>query len=117
MDPISPDDRRVTNIREGAFKPFVDADGRHDGEVLQVNPNNPTGYGFHVYRMPAGHTTTAHEHVGDEEFLIIEGEIVDHDGFRYGPGDLVWLRSGTKHHSYSPDGCLLAVNLPADTKI
>ena len=117
MDPIASDDRRVANIRTGTYEPFVDADGRHDGDVLQVNPSNRRGYGFHVYRMAPGHTTTAHEHIGDEEFLIIEGELVDHDGYKYGPGDLVWLRSGTKHHSYSPGGCLIAVNLPGDSNI
>ena len=117
MKPIAPEDRRVANVSSGTFKPFLDKEGRHDGDVLQVNPYNQTGYGFHVYRMEAGHTTTAHEHIGDEEFLMIEGELIDHDGHRYGPGDLVWLRSGTKHHSYSPDGCLIAVYLPADSKI
>ena len=28
-------------------------------------------------------------------------------------GDLVWLRDGTEHCSYSPDGCLLAVHIAA----
>ena len=116
MEPIASNDRRVANIRSGTYEPFIVSNGRHDGDVLQVNPGNRTGYGFHVYRMEAGHTTTAHEHIGDEEFLVLEGELVDHDGYRYGPGDLVWLRSGTKHHSYSPDGCLIAVYLPGDAK-
>jgi anti-sigma factor ChrR (cupin superfamily) len=62
--------------------------------------------------MAPGQTTIAHEHVGDEEFLVLDGDLIDHDGFRYGPGDLVWLRSGTKHSSYSEGGCLLAVYLP-----
>ena len=59
--------------------------------------------------MAPGHTTTAHKHAGDEEFLVLEGELVDHDGHRYGPGDLVWLEAGTTHHSYSPEGALLVV--------
>jgi anti-sigma factor ChrR (cupin superfamily) len=64
--------------------------------------------------MAAGETTVVHTHVSDEEFYIIEGNIIDHDGARYGPGDLVWLRKGTKHHSYSPNGCLIVVYLEAD---
>jgi hypothetical protein len=54
-------------------------------------------------------TTVAHQHASDEEFYII-----DHDGTRYGSGDLVWLRKGTEHTSYSPSGCLIAVYLEAE---
>jgi len=112
MDPIPSDDRKVLNIGNDNFAPFIDEDGRHDGDVLQANPDNKPGYGFHVYRMAPGHTTTAHTHVGAEEFLILEGDLEDHDGYKYRPGDLVWLRSGTKHHSYSKNGCVIAVYLP-----
>ena len=28
-------------------------------------------------------------------------------------GDLVWLRDGTEHCSYTPNGCLLAVHIAA----
>lgn len=109
MKPIEKEKRRVVNIADGTFLPFIDEDGSEDGEVLQVNPNKERGYGFHVYRMPPGHTTTPHVHDGDEEFYILEGEVVDHDGYRYKAGDLVWLEAKTKHNSYSPDGALLVV--------
>lgn len=111
MKPISADDRRVANIKTDRFEPFLTKDGQADGEVLQVNGGR-RGYGFHVYRMAPGQTTVAHTHLGDEEFLLIEGDLVDHDGYRYQPGDLVCLKSGTEHHSYSETGCLLAVHLP-----
>jgi len=116
MKPIAPEDRRIANIHAGTYQPFIGENGEPDGEVLQVN-GGKAGYGFHVYRMAAGQTTIAHEHVGDEEFLLIEGDLTDHDGVRYEPGDLVWLRSGTKHNSYSEKGCVLAVYLPATTSI
>ena len=109
MKPISKEKRRVVNIHSGQFRPFVDETGREDGEVLQINPNKETGYGFHIYRMPPGHLTTAHTHKGDEEFYILEGEIIDHDGYRYKQGDLVWLAAETKHNSYSPEGALIVV--------
>ena len=109
MKPISPEDRKVVNIKSGEYKPLLDDDGRVDGEVLQLNPNHDLGCGFHVYWMPPGHTTTRHVHDGDEDFLILEGEIVDHDGFSYRQGDLVWLKSGTEHNSYTEHGALIAV--------
>ncbi|MEM7059243.1 MAG: cupin domain-containing protein [Pseudomonadota bacterium] len=112
MKPIAAEDRKVANINTGTYEPFLSDNGTPDGDVLQVNPNNKRGYGFHVYRMEPGQTTVAHRHDGDEEFLVLEGELFDHDGYRYGPGDLVWLRDGTEHCSTSPGGCLLAVYLP-----
>lgn len=110
MRPISTEGRRVANINRDEFEPFF-SDGKPDGEVLQVN-GGCTGYGFHVYRMAPGTETVAHEHLGDEEFLLIEGDLTDHDGYRYQPGDLVCLTSGTRHNSRTENGCLLAVYLP-----
>ena len=109
MKPISTEKRKVINIDVGKFDPLLDDDGRVDGEVLQINPNYQLGCGFHIYRMPPGHTTTRHVHEGDEDFLILQGEIVDHDGIRYKQGDLVWLEAGTEHHSYTEHGALIAV--------
>jgi quercetin dioxygenase-like cupin family protein len=111
MKPISPSGRQVANIRTGQFVPFLGSNGEPDGEVLQVN-GGKTGYGFHVYRMQPGQKTIAHKHIGAEEFYIIEGDLTDHDGYRYGPGDLVYLSDGTEHYSVSETGCLLVVYLP-----
>ena len=111
MQPIAATERKVANIKTGTFKPFLSEDGKPDGEVLQVN-DGKLGYGFHVYRMSPGQTTLPHTHIGDEEFLLIEGDLRDHDGYDYKPGDLVCLRSGTTQSSYSEGGCLLAVYLP-----
>lgn len=85
-------------------------DGRPDGEALQPDGGRP-GQGFHVYRMAPGQHAVPHEHPGDEEFLLLEGDLRDHDGTLCRPGDLVWLRDGTRHSSHSEGGCLLAVYL------
>ena len=117
MKPIGDDDRRVANLKTGAFEPFIAKDGSPDGEVLQVNPNNPRGYGFHIYRMAPGDVTVPHRHAGDEEFFLIDGDLTDHDGYEYGPGDLVWLRDGTEHNSFTKNGCVLVVYLPGDAEL
>jgi anti-sigma factor ChrR (cupin superfamily) len=112
MKPIAPQDRRVANIHKADYKPFVYPDGKAYGDsVLQHDDGKPLGEGFHVYRMPAGMTTRAHRHNGHEQFLVLEGELVEHDGTVYKPGDLVWLRDGTEHSSFTPNGCLLAVHI------
>lgn len=113
MEPIAAEDRRVVNIHEGEYVTLI-SDGVEDGSVLQLNDANRLGSGFHIYKMEAGTTTVAHEHWSDEEFLMLDGDLVDHDGVKYGPGDLVWLRKGTVHNSYSPSGCLIAVYLEGE---
>ena len=112
LKPIASEDRRVVNVKSADYIPFI-SDGIEDGSVLQLGDSKPLGSGFQIYRMTPGQTTVAHKHGSYEEFYIIEGDLVDHDGTKYGPGDLVWLRKGTKHTSYSPNGCLIVVYLDA----
>lgn len=112
MKPIAAADRIIANINEAEFKPFVYEDGVQLGDsVLQLDREQPLGVGFHVYRMPAGMTTRGHRHNGHEQFLILEGELIESDGTVFRKGDLVFYRDGSEHHSYSPGGCLLAVHI------
>ena len=54
MKPIAEGDRRVANIREADYTPFVYPDGMALGDsVLQLDDSRALGEGFHVYRMPA----------------------------------------------------------------
>ena len=112
MQPIDPKDRKVANIHQAEFKPFVYPDGLALGDaVLQLDDGRDLGVGFHVYRMPAGMTTRSHRHNGHEQFLILEGELIESDGTVLRAGDLVFYRDGTEHNSYTPNGCLLAVHI------
>src|SRR5688572_3186746 len=112
MQSVKASDRRVANIYNASFAPLVLDDGAAIGdEVLQLDDERPLGIGFHVYRMPPGMTTRPHRHNGHEQFLIIEGELIENDGTVFRKGDLVWLRDGTEHSSRTPDGCLLAVHI------
>lgn len=109
---LAEDNLRIVNIHSAEFKPFVYDDGVALGDsVLQLDDSQPLGTGFHVYRMPAGMRTRAHRHNGHEQFLILEGELIESDGRTFKKGDLVWLRDGTEHSSYTPNGCLLAVHI------
>jgi len=111
MKEIAPAERLVANIYdEAAHQSFV-CDGREmPGEtIVQLDTSYPQAAGFHVYRMAPGVTTIPHEHTCDEQFLILEGDLTDNDGFEYKPGDLVLLKKGTQHCSSTKNGCLLAV--------
>lgn len=110
MKPVSKSDRRIANIYDTEFKPWVSASGENTGEsLLQLNDANPDGVGFHVYRMAPGITTTPHRHTEDEEFFLLEGDLRDNDGTAYRVGDLVWMKKDTEHCSYSENGCTLLV--------
>lgn len=55
------DDRKIANIHNASYVPFVYPDGVALGDdILQLNPDVPLGEGFHVYRMPAGMTSRRH---------------------------------------------------------
>ena len=112
MKPNADDARRIANIHQAAFEPFVYPDGVALGDaVLQLDKGQPLGVGFHVYRMPAGMTTRGHRHNGHEQFLILEGELHESDGTVLRAGDLVFYKDGTEHNSFTPQGCLLAVHI------
>ena len=65
------------------------------------------------YKMEPGYTTIPHEHRGNEEFFIISGDITDNDGTVYREGDLVLMKNGTQHCSYTENGCVIAVFIEA----
>jgi quercetin dioxygenase-like cupin family protein len=112
MHPIDPKHRRIANIHQAPFRPFVYPDGVALGDtVLQLDDSQTLGVGFHVYRMPPGITTRGHRHNGHEQFLILEGELHESDGTILRAGDMVFYRDGTEHNSYTPNGCLLAVHI------
>ena len=111
MRKIEPHERLVVNISEDdKFEPFV-SDGvpSKTETILQLDETFPHGAGFHVYRMAPGMTTKPHEHNCNEQFLVLEGDITDNDGYEYKKGDLVLLKPGTQHSSSTVNGCLLAV--------
>ena len=118
MKPIADSERRVVNVDTGEFKPFLNSDGSENGTfALQLDPSKPFGSGFHLYRMEPGARSEAHEHMGLEQFYVIEGELIDNDGTVYRAGDLVCLDEGTQHSSTSPNGCFLAVHIEVPEKM
>lgn len=94
MKPNADDARRIANIHQAAFEPFVYPDGVALGDaVLQLDEGQPLGVGFHVYRMPAGMTTRGHRHNGHEQFLILEGSCMKATALCCGPA--IWCSTRT----------------------
>jgi anti-sigma factor ChrR (cupin superfamily) len=102
--------RRVVNAHTTPFHEY-DLEGpvQPDMSWLPVSYDPATGQGCYLMRMQAGAVTIAHDHPFMEEFLILEGDLVDSDGARFGPGDFVSYEAGTHHNSWTEEGCLIAV--------
>jgi len=76
-----------------------------------VTDDRATGEATFFLRFAPGARSTPHEHMATEEFLMLEGELVDPDGSVFKAGDFVSYRPGTRHWSHSPGGCLILVFL------
>ncbi len=110
MKKIGKNERLVTNIKTAAFKPFVIDGMEIPGQsFLQLDDTFPEGTGFHIYRMAPHSSSQPHEHSCHEQFLVLEGEVIDNDGHVYKPGDFVLLKQGTQHSSRTATGATLAV--------
>lgn len=111
MKPIEAHERKVANIRDETAYQVFDPTGETERgtSFIQLNPDSETYVGFYIYRMEPGAQSTPHMHGGAEEFVMIEGELIDNDGTVYRPGDVVWLAGGTEHTSHTETGCVIAV--------
>src|SRR5262245_15223833 len=117
MRKVEKTERLIVNINQAAFKPFViDGQAIEGQSFLQLDDTFPEGTGFHIYRMAPGSSSQPHEHTSHEQFLVLEGEVKDNDGFVYRPGDFVLLKRGTQHSSYSEKGATLAVFIATQEK-
>ncbi len=103
-------ERLVVNAHTTPFLPY-DMEGPVQPEMswLPVSYDAETGQGSYLMRMDPGAMTIAHDHAGMEEFLILEGDLVDSDGTVFGPGDFVSYQPDTHHNSWTENGCLIAV--------
>ncbi len=110
MKPIRDEDRTVVNIYDGEYTDYVlDGEDCAGQSYIQLDNSLPPGAGFTILRMEPGAVTTPHEHTCNEMFLMLEGELIDHDDVIYRRGDFIMLKKGTIHNSRTVDGCLIAV--------
>jgi anti-sigma factor ChrR (cupin superfamily) len=107
---MSASGRRVFRTGSASFLPY-DMEGpvQPEMEWLPISYDTASGEGCYMMRMQPGAGTIAHDHLGMEEFLILEGDLVDNDGTVFGPGDFVSYAPGTHHNSRTEQGCVIAV--------
>ena len=100
--------RKITKLKQLKFKPFNKYGSSIKGwSWHKISFNKKTNYGTYVSKLKPGTKTLEHVHSGYEEFLILEGELVDSDGQVFKKGDLVTYGPNSKHSSYTKKGCLI----------
>ena len=109
--------RTVTNTYNLKFEPF-----NNYGEVVsgmswhKITYNKESGQGTYVLKMDPGTTSLPHEHINYEEFLMLDGELIDPDNKVFKKGDLVTYAPGSSHSSYTKNGCLILVFMRGKNK-
>ena len=68
------------------------------------------GLATSIVRYAPGASFPAHTHPGGEEIFVLEGTFADEHG-TYAAGTYLRNPPGSRHHPYSPDGCVLFVKL------
>jgi anti-sigma factor ChrR (cupin superfamily) len=115
-----PSSRAVDAVSGIAFDQFVSihaGDGQwqevQDGILLKtLYVDHASGIATSLVRMTAGTALPAHQHLGVEQFYVIEGDC-NVAGQRLGPGDYHRAATGSTHETtYTVDGTLFLLIAP-----
>ena len=101
-------ERKITNPFDIKFEPFNNYGAVTTGMSWhKITYNKETGQGTYVLKMDPGAKSLSHEHTNYEEFLMLDGELIDPDNKVLKKGDFVTFEPGSKHSSHTKKGCLI----------
>ena len=73
--------RKITNSLNVKFEPFDNYGVPIAGMSWhKISYNEKTGQGSYILKMEPGAKSLPHVHRGHEEFLMLDGELIDPDG-------------------------------------
>ena len=102
--------RKITNPLNVKFEPFDNYGAPLTGMSWhKISYNKKTGQGSYILKMEPGAKSLLHKHINYEEFLVLNGELIDSDGKIFKKGDFITFEPGSTHSSYTKTGCLLLV--------
>ena len=102
--------RKITNSLNVKFEPFDNYGVPIAGMSWhKISYNEKTGQGSYILKMEPGAKSLPHKHINYEEFLMLDGELIDHDDKIFKKGDFITFEPGSSHSSYTKTGCLLLV--------
>ena len=109
--------KKITNPLKVKFEPFDNYGSIISGMSWhKITYNKKTGQGTYILKMDPGTTSKPHEHMDFEEFIMLDGELIDVDGEIFKKGDIVTFQPGSTHSSYTKNGCLILVFMRAMNK-
>ena len=103
--------RKITNLYNVDFVPFDNYGSPVPGmswHIISYDKKN-NGQGTYILKMEPNAKSLPHMHTGFEEFLILDGELMDVDKKVFRKGDFVTFEPGSSHSSHTKDGCLILV--------
>ena len=100
--------RKITKLDNLKFKPF-DKYGKpiKGWSWHKISFDKKSNFGTYISKLEPGTKTLPHIHTGFEEFLILEGELIDSDGKIFKKGDFISYEPNSSHSSYTNKGCLI----------
>ena len=102
--------RKITNPFNVKFEPFDNYGSVVPGmNWHKITYNNETGQGTYILNMDPETKSLPHQHINYEEFMMLDGELIDPDNKILKKGDIVTFEPGSKHSSYTKNGCLILV--------
>ena len=102
--------RKITNFNNLKFEPFDNYGAAIPGMSWhKISYNKETGQGSYILKMEPGAKSLSHKHINYEEFLMLDGELIDPDNKIFKKGDFITFEPGSSHSSYTKTGCLLLV--------
>ncbi len=100
--------RKVINLFSAPYSEYdLEGECQNDIKLLNISYDKEAQTGWYVMRMAPGSASIPHEHKKREEYLILEGELIESDGTVLIKGDFVSYAPGTFHNSRTETGCLL----------
>ena len=110
--------RKITNPLNVKFEPFDNYGTSIPGMSWhKISYNQETGQGSYILKMEPGAKSLPHKHINYEEFLVLNGELIDSDSKIFKKGDFITFEPGSTHSSYTKTGCLLLVFQKARNKL
>ena len=102
--------RKITNPLNVKLGPFDNYGAPIPGMSWhKISYNQKVGQGSYILKMEPSAKSLPHKHTNYEEFLVLDGELIDPDNAVFKKGDFITFEPGSSHSSYTKTGCLLLV--------
>ena len=109
--------RKIINPFNVKFEPFDNYGSVVPGmNWHKITYNKETGQGTYILKMDPETKSLPHQHINYEEFIMLDGELIDPDNKILKKGDIVTFEPDSSHSSYTKNGCLILVFMRGKNK-